>query len=142
MTLSCQKPVPCPISFHNNGSYTLTSTCHRANGQRMLVFLNDPNVSAHTLDRQNNRYRKWISCRSVGVRLHQFFPHVNRSLIWLHPPISLNLRGGEMYCGQSCLAGLEACVAVHRITRLCPLPLTPGLRRNNQIRSCFQSCDE
>ncbi len=36
----CQKPFPCPISLHN-ATYT-SSTCNRANGQHMVVFMPGP----------------------------------------------------------------------------------------------------
>ncbi len=80
MTLSCQKPFSCPISFHNNDSY-MSSTCNRANRHYMVVFITDSfsqNLTAHTLHHPKNRYRKWISCRGVCVSPHQFSPHMNR----------------------------------------------------------------
>ncbi len=73
----CHKLVPCPISLHNNVSFT-SSTCNRANAQHMVEFIPDPfpeNVPAHTLDRPNNRYRLWISGRSACVSLHHCSPH-------------------------------------------------------------------
>ncbi len=89
MTPSGQKPVPCPISLHNNVSHT-SSTCNLANVHHMVVvFITDrfpENVPPHTLDRPNNRNRKWISSRRVCVSLHHFSSHVNCSRTWLNPP--------------------------------------------------------
>ncbi len=105
MIPSCQKPFPSPITLHNNFCYTW-STCNRANKQHMVVFMTDTfleNVPAHTLDRPNNRYRKWISCKS----LHHFSPHGNRSQTGLHTPISLNLLGGEVSCCQKVYLALR-----------------------------------
>ncbi len=37
-----------------------------------------------------------ISCRSVCIGLHQFSPHMNRSMPWSRPLIDRNLHGGRM----------------------------------------------
>ncbi len=98
MTSSCQKPFPCSVSFHNNDSYT-SFTCNSPSRVRIVVFITDPffqNVTAHTLDHPNNRYRKRLCWPPPILSSREPFSD------WLHPPKSHYLQGGEVLCGQSC----------------------------------------
>ncbi len=88
ITPSHTKPIPRPgLSPHNHNHGTFTR--FHAHGQRPIFIYLGPlhrNVFYLIIDRPNNRYRKWISCRSVCVGLHQFCPLPKCFRTWLHPP--------------------------------------------------------
>ncbi len=68
---------------------TTSFTCNSASRLHITDSITDPffqNVTAHTLDHPNNRYRKWISCRGVCVRLHQFSTNFRAGFTPSPPP--------------------------------------------------------
>ncbi len=89
-TLSYQKPVLCPFSFHRSGGRT-NSTRIRAHGQQMFV-IQDPyhkNTHPHTPSRSSNRYQIWISCRSVYVGPQQLPPNAKFPRAWIQPLMTI-----------------------------------------------------
>ncbi len=73
--------------FHSHSHNHATFTRFHAHGQQPIFIHLGPihwNVPSLVPDRPNNRYRKWISCRSVCVGLHQFSPHAKCFRTWLH----------------------------------------------------------
>ncbi len=116
ITPSHNRPIPCPGLSPHSHNHAKFTRFHAHAQQPIFIHLGliHRNVFSLIPDRPNNRYRKWISCRSVCVGLHQFSPHAKCFRTCLHPLISLNLQGGEVLCGQSGLLGLEECAALGR----------------------------
>ncbi len=91
-TLVHQEPVQCSKPFHNNDSYPSTACTVQTDSTRLSA---NAILPTRTRSLPKNRYRNWISCRSLA------WVSTNSPLIWPFPhltvlPDSLNLHGGGM----------------------------------------------